>query len=178
MTSPRTEIVIGDTTAQFPNGDGKTLVGGLIISEQIAPSMIDSHSGHWMHTTRNTQQTSQRLWKLLLGAPDKFYRIDQDVLTGPEWPNTSFPPLVPLAHSRECGRTAERGCLFELTSDPLEVNSLASSEPSRFASMLARVDQLQATVFSPVRGKKDPGACTEAESPTRGGFWGPWVDEL
>ena len=75
------------------NGDGKTLVGGLIEAD-----------------------ADGTLWKLLLGAPDKLYRIDQDVRTGPSWPNSSS-KLVPLAHSRTCGRAVKRGCLFEVTSD-------------------------------------------------------------
>ena len=48
-TAPRTEIVIGDTSALGPNADGKTLVGGVI----------------------------QGRWKLLLGAADELHTVSQ-----------------------------------------------------------------------------------------------------
>jgi arylsulfatase I/J len=50
-TAARTELAIGDTSALSPNADGNTLVGGLI----------------------------RGYWKLVVGAPDKLYRIGQDV---------------------------------------------------------------------------------------------------
>jgi len=145
-TSPRTEIQIGDTSAMTPNGDGKTLVGGLI----------------WGR------------YKLLLGAPDKLYRISQDVRTGPSWPNSSS-HLVPLLHSRVCGRKQENGCLFDVVADPFELTSIAEQASDLFTSMLARVDELQQTVYSPVRGSKDKQACTVAEEDYKG-YWGPFVD--
>jgi len=52
-TSPRTEVVIGDTSAEGANADGKTLVGGLIRGP----------------------------YKLLVGAKDKDSVILQDVIT-------------------------------------------------------------------------------------------------
>ena len=132
----------------MPNSDGKTLVGGIILHD------------------------SEGLWKLLIGAPDRFYLIDQDVLTGPSWPNSSS-HLEPDLKARTCGREAERGCLFNLLTDPYESNSVATQETDRFDRMLARVDELQTTVYSPERGTKDPQACQVAKG--RGGYWGPWI---
>lgn len=149
-TPPRTSFLVGDTSAETANGDGKTLVGGMILDLQAGG-----------------------LWKLLLGAPDKFYRISQDVTTGPSWPNSSS-HLIPTAHSRTCGRDPERGCLFELNSDPIETTSLAVVNKTLFKAILQTIDQAQASVFSPVRGPKDAAACRAAEA--RGGWWGPWLD--
>ena len=39
--------------------------------------------------------------------------------------------------------------------------------------MLARVDALQRTAYSPDRGTADPQACKQAAA--NGGYWGPWV---
>lgn len=114
----RSEIPISDTSSVKPNGDGDTLVGGII---------------------RNNG------YKLLLGAENKRFLVGQDVLTAPLWPNTTLPPLVPELHPKTCGRTPLTGCLFNVLSDPGESNNLASSMPDLFHEMLARVDVLQVT---------------------------------
>ena len=61
MSSPRTRIFIGDTSAEFPNGDGETLVGGVILNR------------------------NGTLWKLLVGAADKLHTVSQNVITGPRY---------------------------------------------------------------------------------------------
>ena len=108
-----------------------------------------------------------------MGAADKLHRVGQDVLTGPEWPNASS-HLVPLDHSRLCGRQQKNGCLFDLIADPLETTSLAMAETQIFNSMLARIDELQKGVYSPYRGKVDKQACVEAEGKYQG-YWGPFL---
>lgn len=111
------------------------------------------------------------LYKLVLGAADRLRQVDQYVRTGPSWPNTSS-HLVPLAHFKRCDRAAEHGCLFELGGDPYELHNLAAAMPDRFNAMLGRIDELQATVYSPDRGKEDPRACAVAKA--NGGYWGPF----
>jgi arylsulfatase B len=148
-TSPRTEVVIGDTSAETPNGDGKTLVGGVI------------------------QVIHNRTWKLIVGAADKLHRIGQDVLTGPSWPNSTS-HLVPLDHSRLCSKVAKNGCMFDLVADPLEESSLAAAEPALFQILLDRIEALQETVYSPVRGPVDKLACKQALG-IYGGYWGPFL---
>lgn len=150
VSAVRDEVVVGDTAAIPPNGDGKTLVGGLI----------------WQ------PPNSSKLWKLLLGAADKGELIEMAVTTGPSWPNISS-HLVPLEHTRRCGRTVANGCLYELNSDITEEHTLARDEPSVFAYMLHRVEKLQAGVYSPNRGTTDPAACEKAIQ--RGLYWGPFL---
>ena len=149
-TAARAEIALGDTTAINPNGDGDTLVGGVM------------------------QVRNGTTYKLILGTPGKLYVIDQDTVTGPLWPNSSS-HLVPTTHSRTCGRKEKRGCLFDVFADPLEQHNLGEQMPELFASMLARIDELQQTVYSPKRGSKDEDACKAAEGKYLG-YWGPWVD--
>jgi len=55
IKSPRTQLLIGDTSAEFPNGDGDTLVGGVITN------------------------LNGTLWKLLVGAADKLHTVSQNV---------------------------------------------------------------------------------------------------
>ena len=46
--------------------------------------------------------------------------------------------------------------------------------PDLFTAMLARVDALQKTVYSPVRGTKDARACKDAQGEYHG-YWGPFA---
>ena len=128
----RTEVVIGDTSAVEFNGDGDTLVGGLI----------------------------QGRWKLLLGAENKLHRISQDVVTPALYP--AKPLIVPELIFRTCGRKVSNGCLFDIFADPTETTSLADENEDVFNAMLARIDELQGGVYSPDRGKKDKRACKVA----------------
>ena len=162
----------GDTSALTYNGQGSTLVGGLL---RFVP---DSNG-------------SGTLYKLLLGAENKRYLIDQDVLTGPLFPDSRGAPedrplvLRPQAHTRVCGRVplvAGNGnstgtCLFNLNDNEAEEASgdLALVLPELFDDMLATVDTLQAAAYSPDRGSTDPAACTQALG-GYGGYWGPWLD--
>jgi hypothetical protein len=82
---------------------------------------------------------------------------------------------VPLSHFKLCARDHAHGCLFDVASDPYERYNLAESMPGLFAEMLARVDELQKGVYSPVRGKEDARACTAAKA-KYGGYWGPFID--
>jgi hypothetical protein len=89
------------------------------------------------------------------------------------YPNNSLPVVIPALQPRVCGRTPATGCLFNVYSDPSESSNLAATQPELFMEMLARVDVLQASVYSPVRGHKDPAACARAAD--RGYYWGPFL---
>ena len=145
---PRTELAIGDTSALGPNADGNTLVGGVILTD------------------------GDHLYKLLVGAPSRAHTIDQYVHTGPSWPNETS-KLIPLTHLKLCGRRADIGCLFDVAADPHEQTNLAAAMPERFEAMLKRVDELQRSVYSPVRGETDPRACEVAQE--NSGYWGPFL---
>jgi hypothetical protein len=112
----RSEIPISDTSSIKPNGDGNTLVGGIIRNDG---------------------------YKILLGAENKQFLVGQDVLTAPLWPNTTLPPLVPELHPKVCGRTPLTGCLFDILNDPSESDNLAARMPALFHEMLERIDALQ-----------------------------------
>ena len=143
----RKEIVVGDTTAIAFNADGGTLVGGVIDEEG---------------------------WKILVGAENKRGKICQDVTTVDNYPDGRIRNRVPELVCRECGRTPETGCLFNVFSDETESFNKASVEVEVFERLLKRVDELQRTVYSPDRGKKDKRAC-KAVRDDYGGYWGPFV---
>lgn len=146
LPSPRKELVIGDTSSILPNGDGNTLVGGLI----------------------------RPPYKLIIGAPDKLYVVGQDVLTGPFWPNVTSHLLPVLIHGKTCGRKPQHGCLFDIFADPSESESVAEAHPEIFYEMLASIDEHQKTVYSPARGKTDAAACHTAKE-RYSGYWGPFL---
>ena len=164
----RTEIDIGDTSAIPPNGDGKALVGGLIWRNTTATSSVATSGSDSTSTSGG-----YALWKLLVGAADKGGLIEMAVLTGPSWPNISS-HLVPLEHTRHCGRTPPTGCLYRIDLDPTEDTTLAAEFPAVFRAMLRRLEELQRGTFSPDRGNTDPAACDAAVR--RGGYWGPFLD--
>ncbi|GMI18272.1 hypothetical protein TrLO_g2768 [Triparma laevis f. longispina] len=140
----REEVIIGDTTSVEFNGDGDTLVGGLIKGR----------------------------WKLLLGAKNKLYRISQDVVTSVNYP--SKPMIVPELIFRTCSRTLKNACLFDIYADPSETTNVAEENEDVFNEMLARIDEIQESVYSPDRGKKDKRACKVAKD-EYGDWWGPFL---
>lgn len=148
--SCRSEIAIGDTSALGFNGDGDALVGALIRGR----------------------------YKLLLGPSNKGYHVAQDILTGPFFPNASI--IIPELHPKECNRSPKvgsagegGGCLYDIYADPSEESNLAESHAELFLEMLARLDEVQQTVYSPIRGKKSKRACEKAKE--RGWYWGPFL---
>jgi hypothetical protein len=65
-------------------------------------------------------------------------------------------------------------CLFNVFDDPTEHNNLAAAQPAIVSKMAARLQQLQATVFSPDRGQPSPLACN-ASADLYHGFVGPFL---
>ena len=149
-TSPRTEVPLG--IAYAPGDDdppaGPTVVQGLIRADGL---------------------------KLLLG------QIDGGFYQGPSFPNASG---WPAWRTLDCGNftslsasgedTGAGGCLFDVFADPTEQTDLAAQRPADVAAMRARIAQLQASVYSPLRGDEDPRAC-DAALGKYDGFYGPWI---
>ena len=141
----RTEVPVGDTSAKAFDADGEALVGALIRGE----------------------------YKILLGAANKGFQIDQDVTTGPLFPNKTE-VLLANFDPKVCNRDPlDQGCLYNIFEDPSESNNLASTMPDLFNQLLARLDEIQLTVYSPDRGRKSPRACEAASK--RGFYWGPFL---
>lgn len=106
---------------------------------------------------------STTLWKLLYG-----YSVQEAIWTGPQFPNSSTDP-----NDWETAVDCTLGCLFNLTQDAEERDDLASRHPDKVQQMVARISELNRTVFSPHRGSKDLKACQVALH-DNGGFWGPF----
>lgn len=146
-TSPRTRLEIGSNLGgdEANRTSGPTVVGGII----------------------------RPPYKIIVGdGPGNV--LDNVCWPGPESPNNTKGSCDAKNRTEVCARTPATGCLFNVWADPEEHSNLASSMPELFKSMLAEMDQVQSTVFSPERGTADPAACAAAVK--YGGFWGPFID--
>eukprot|EP00605_Chrysophyceae_sp_TOSAG23-4_P001295 GSChrysophyteH1.ASY1.ANO1.1409.1 assembled CDS len=114
---------------------------------------------------------NENFYKILLGPENKNFRVDQDILTGALFPNRTS-VVIPELHPKTCSREASSGCLYNVFDDPSEENNLAEKMPDLFAEMLERLDEIQSTVYSPIRGHRVAAACEAAKR--NGYFWGPF----
>lgn len=76
-------------------------------------------------------------------------------------------------HTQHCPNGA---CLYDIFKDPTEHNNL-SGDPSMapvIAKMRARLAELEATYFNPVRGRDD-GLAESTAREKWGGYWGPFI---
>ena len=110
-------------------------------------------------------------YKLLVGDGGK--TLDMAGWPGPQQPNTTSMVRWNTI-TQVCGRTVETGCLYDVYADPNEYNNIIASKQEVWKTMLARMDEVQKGVWSPVRGNTDPRACEAAIA--NGGFWGPFID--
>jgi arylsulfatase A-like enzyme len=106
-------------------------------------------------------------YKLIIGS------LGQNIWTGPYYPNATT-KWNDTAYNCGIPPNNGTGCLFNILSDPTEHVDLASTSPDIVAAMLARINEYQATAFSPNRGTDDGSAC-RASRETWGGFWGPFT---
>jgi arylsulfatase I/J len=94
---------------------------------------------------------------------------------GPKYPNNSvqWHTYQTVEH---CTTRNKKACLFNVMEDPTEHHDLALKMPELVDTMLARMQELQKTVYDPMRGQAEVrDAC--AAVVRNGGFWGPWRDD-
>ena len=99
-------------------------------------------------------------FKVLVGS------LDNAVWQGAFYPNAS-------TSWRNTPVNCSGGCLYNVFADPSELDDLAASQPAVLAEMLARVADLQAGVYSPMRGPPSELACAASER--CGGFVCPFA---
>jgi arylsulfatase B len=110
-------------------------------------------------------------WKLII-APS----IDPAFYQGPVFPNTSTTaqPHLKCGDPAGIGAAKGPGCLFNVLSDPYELDDRAAVNTAKVAQLRARIAALQKTVYSPNRGPHDKTMCTAGIN-RHGGFLGPWL---
>ena len=146
-TSPRAELHIGSN--EGGDRDAARDRGATLVGGLIAPP-----------------------YKILVGdGPGGI--IDMAGWPGPDSPNQNNTDYGRL--TQVCGRTVETGCLYNVFADPEERANIIATNQGVWTKLLARMDEVQQTVFSPSRGATDPRACEMALK--RHGFWGPFVDQ-
>jgi len=75
----------------------------------------------------------------------------------------------------DCGTIAAPTCLFNVFDDPTEHVNLAAAHPDIVAAMAARLQELQAGIFAPMRGQPDNKDACYAGDVTWKGFVGPFA---
>jgi len=133
-------------------------------TELAIGAVLGSSHGTAKHPQTTLEGLIQGRHKVLIGS------FDEAVLTGPLFPNKSTD-----ASMWDTTVDCSTGCLYDLDADPTESVDLASEQPELLQNMLARIREINRTVFSPDRGVSDPLACEKALG-DNGGYWGPFVD--
>jgi arylsulfatase I/J len=164
--------------AGLPPVEGLDMSGLLTGSNRTSPRMeliIGSSNGKSIQEGNTTVQGVTRAdgWKLLIGG------LGSAFWQGPIYPNSSGygkgslecgdPALLPSAPGHGLG------CLFNVFTDPYELQDLAADHPDIVSALRARIAYYAAGVYSPNRGGDDGLACTVALQ-QHGGFWGPFLD--
>lgn len=109
-------------------------------------------------------------YKILVGE-----NITRAAWPGPRSLNSTTIGFDFEAMVEDCGRTPNTGCLYDIFADPGEHVNLANDKPDLFKELLAEVEALSRSVFSPNRGEPDRDAACRAALYRYGGFWGPFL---
>jgi len=105
--------------------------------------------------------------KLIVG------NISQASWTGRLHPNNSV-DWDTWSTVEQCTSPGKLGCLFDGFRDEREEHDLALEQPDLAATLYARLQELDATLFEPERGSPDhTGACAQVVA--NNGTWGPWL---
>merc|ERR1712146_696453 len=89
--------------------------------------------------------------------------------TGPHYPNASSAGVI----FGQANCTA--GCLFDIESDAQELEDLSTSMPDKVTELLTRLEEIEATAWSPDRGTVQQSTCDLFRS-HYSGFYGPFAD--
>lgn len=145
------------------------LISGATTTSPRSEVVIGSDSSECLFGNGTMVQALLRSdgYKLIIGS------LGQNIWTGPYYPNaTTKWDDVPY----DCGIPPNNGtgCLFNIFDDPTEHHDLAASNPDIVTALMNRINEHQATAFTPNRGKDDGSACKAALG-TWKGFWGPFT---
>jgi arylsulfatase I/J len=86
--------------------------------------------------------------------------VIEDAWTGPFYPNATTSWCDSCPH--DCGTIDAPTCLFNVFTDPTELDTVAAAHPDIVAAMSRRLKELTKTVFAPVRGSPDTVAACKA----------------
>ena len=153
-TPPRTELAIGGEVGNENGAGGGVRFRGPTSSNTGVEALI------W--------GTPGKQFKLMVGT------FHEAAWTGPEWPNSSSTSFA--ANNSHWLVTADcrAGCLFDISETmhgDNEHTDLAATQPDMVKKMRARLEQINATVFSPNRGPADKELGCNVALNDYSGFW-------
>ena len=104
------------------------------------------------------------------------YKLVVGKAIGAGWAGVQYPNMSSAGHEVALSSLmCEPACLFDVVADPSEYTDLASAQPARVHSMLARLAELNTTIFDRRIPPEDP-QCNLTAYSRYGGFLGPWMD--
>jgi len=106
-------------------------------------------------------------WKYIKGGVE----MAEAARGGLQYPNETTVTDPISSHSFKC---PPQGCLYDVVSDPSEMNELSAEKPDVVETMRAELHRQAATIWS-TSHKKDP-ACNAAAHSLYGGYYGPWKE--
>jgi len=106
-------------------------------------------------------------WKYIKGG----LTMTEAARGGLQYPNETTVTDPISSHSFKC---PPQGCLYDVVSDPSEMNELSAENPDVAETMRAELHRQAATIWS-TSHKKDP-ACNAAAHSLYGGYYGPWKE--
>ena len=189
-TSPRTILAVGSdgVEANLPAG---TRVQAVIRADGYKLMIGETGQNIWQgeyYPNASTSCAFKACRGILSCARKLGGFISPLPLANPPNPHLSSPPsLHPGTDTPyRCGVPSNGtvpakgtgGCLFNILDDPTEHNQLDVTTPTNAAivkELYAELLRIDATTFTPNRGRVSPLACTAAVQKYKG-FWGPFVE--
>ncbi|KAH9257805.1 hypothetical protein BASA81_003823 [Batrachochytrium salamandrivorans] len=151
-------------------------------AQRVGLPPVDSQNTLWGAIISSNQETTRQEVHLsekgLISGRYKVLLGDQpmNMWQGEQYPNaTGYQPSFLQTSKTLRSLHCHAGCLFNIFEDPTEHHELSAAFPELKNTMVARLRELNKSVFRPNRGREDFTACRVAKK-LHQGHYGPFLD--
>eukprot|EP00662_Eupelagonemidae_sp_cell21_P005789 gene5789-60715_t len=168
--------------AMLSDWEGGTRVNAFVSGGFVPPSLRGTAHDGYIHIPADAlglpSVDSINQWPALMkgaAAPRTEIHISERTLINGSYklltgsPSGATAAANVLRHKKDCSN----GCIYDIFADPFEHNELSESQAEVKAAMIARLAELNQTIFQPDRGQPDQAGCAAAEQ--SGGFYVPFL---
>jgi len=162
--------------AGLPPIDSHNLWPFLSGKSQTSPR-TELEIGDYSDNTKPHSGMNPKAKTLVGGIIQGNYKVLVGTVSNSGWAGPTYPggSCEGCSTTETCGKTVDKGCMFDIFADPSEHKNVAKQNPDVFNKLIARIAELQKHVYSPNRGSSSSKACAAATG-KYGGFWGPYMD--